>query len=71
MSDYPYKVGDLVEIKTSQYNAPNHVIKGVITGMKVKDIFFEVLVEGQLRIVHRNYLVTPKIKAVKMTGGIK
>ena len=71
MSDYPFRKGDLVEVKTSTWTAGrNHTLQGVI--VKVKEGgFFDVLVEGEMRLVHRNYLVTPRIQSVKMTGGIK
>ena len=73
MSDYPFKVGDLVEFKASKTKKhwPGQVLKGVIVAIKVKGIFFDVLVDGQLRTVHRDYLVTPKVQSARITGGIK
>ncbi len=71
MSDYPFKEGDLVEVKTSSWTAgKNHTHKGVIINEQANG-FFQVLIDGKLKLVHRNYLVTPRIKAVKMTGGVK
>ena len=70
MSDYPFKKGDLVDVKTSQYHHRSHTIQGVIVGIGDGG-FFEVLIDGEVKPIHRNYIVTPKIKAVKMTGGIK
>lgn len=70
MSDYPFKKGDLVDVKTSQYHHRSHTVQGVIVGVGDHG-FFEVLIEGEVKPVHRNYIVTPKIKAVRMTGGVK
>ena len=71
MSDYPFKVGDLVEVKTSSWTAGrNQTMQGVIVHVRDGG-FFNVLIEGNLKLIHRNYIVTPRIKAVKMTGGVK
>ena len=70
MSDYPFKKGDLVEIKSSitYLRYPNQ--QGVIVTVKDGG-FFDVLVEGEMKLVHRNYLVTPKVKQVNLKGGLK
>ena len=70
MSDYPFKKGDLVDVKTSQWRYKGGTIKGVIVAIGDHG-FFEVLINGEVRPIHRNYIVTPRIKAVKITGGIK
>mgnify|MGYP004121564465 FL=1 len=70
MSDYPFKKGDLVDVKTSQYHHRSHTIQGVIVGVGDHG-FFEVLIDGEVKPIHRNYIVTPRIKSVKMTGGLK
>jgi len=70
MSDFPFKKGDLVSIKTSFYNNRTKPKEGVIVEDK-GDGWFDVLIGGVVEQVHRNYIVTPKIQAVKMTGGLK
>ena len=68
MSDYPFKVGDLVHVKAS------HVIDrkpGVIVSINEDTGFFDILINNTIEKVHKNYIVTPKIKAVKMIGGLK
>lgn len=69
MSDFPYKVGDLITVKSSMIrHAPFNVQEGVILDDR-GDGFFDVLIDGEVKIVHRNYIVTPKVTAVKLTGG--
>jgi hypothetical protein len=69
MSDFPYKVGDLITVKTTVIqHAPFKTQEGVIIHDQ-GDGFFDVLIEGEVKIVHRNYIVTPKVTAVKLTGG--
>ena len=71
MSDYPFKVGDLVHIKSSlTYNMPNQK-PGVIVAIDKDTGFFEILVEDIVKKVHRNYVVVPKVRRIKMTGGLK
>ena len=70
MSDYPFKKGDLVDVKTSQWHYKSGTVQGVIVAIGNHG-FFEVLINGEVKPIHRNYIVTPVIKAVKMTGGIK
>jgi len=68
VSDYPFKVGDLVHIKSS------HVVDrkpGVIIAINQDTGFFEILVEDVVEKVHRNYVVVPKVRRVQMTGGLK
>ena len=68
MSDYPFKVGDLVHVKAS------HVIDrkpAVIISINEDTGFFEVLIEDVVQKVHRNYVVVPKVRRVQMTGGLK
>ena len=68
MSDFPFKVGDLIEIKSSFHTTSK---EGVIIDVLKNDGFYHVLVDGKVQLIHRNYIVTPRIKAVRMTGGIK
>ena len=70
MSDYPFKKGDLVDVKTSMTQYKSGTVQGVIVAVRDHG-FFEVLINGEVKPIHRNYIVTPRIKAVKMTGGIK
>ena len=70
MSDYPFKKGDLVDVKTSQYHHKSHTVQGVIVGVGNHG-FFEVLIDGEVKPIHRNYIVTPRVKSVKMTGGLR
>lgn len=67
MSDFPFKEGDLITVKTSFQNIG---IDGVIIKV-MEDGWFDVLISGKIELIHKNYIVTPKIKSVKMTGGIK
>jgi len=70
MSDFPFKKGDLISIKTSFYNNRSKHKEGIIVEDK-GDGWFDVLIEGAVEQVHRNYIVTPRVQAVKTTGGIK
>mgnify|MGYP006232542571 FL=1 len=70
MSDFPFKAGDLIEVKSSITKTGKLTVPGVVVSVR-DDGFLEVLVDDKVRLVHRNYIVTPRIKAVKMTGGIK
>ena len=71
MSDYPYKVGDLVHIKSSLTKNWADTMPGVIVSIDKETGFFEVLVEDIIKKVHRNYVVVPKVRRIKMTGGLK
>ena len=70
MSDFPFKKGDLVDVKTSQFQYKSGTVQGVIVAVGDHG-FFEVLIDGEVKPIHRNYIVTPRIKSVKMTGGLK
>ena len=70
MSDFPFKKGDLVDVKTSQFQYNSRTVQGVIVAVGDHG-FFEVLIDGEVKPIHRNYIVTPRIKSVKMTGGLK
>lgn len=70
MSDFPFKEGDLISIKTSLYKSRNQPLEGVIVQDKGNG-WYDVLISGEVELVHRNYIVTPKVKSVKMTGGLK
>ena len=71
MSDYPYKVGDLVKVKSSITADVSFQKPGVIVSINEDTGFFEILVEDVVRKVHRNYIVVPKVRRIKMTGGLK
>ena len=70
MSDFPFRKGDLIEIKSSitYKRYPNN--QGIIVEDK-GDGWFDVLIEDVVERDHRNYIVTPRIQSVKMTGGLK
>jgi len=70
MSDFPFKEGDLITIKSSFYKKRNQPREGVIVQDK-GDGWYEVLISGEMELIHRNYIVTPRVKAVNLTGGIK
>jgi hypothetical protein len=70
MSDFPFREGDLVTIKSSFYRNRNQPREGVIVQDKGHG-WYDVLISGEIEQVHRNYIVTPRIKSVKMTGGLK
>ena len=70
MSDFPFKKGDLVDVRTSQWHYKGGTIKGVIVAIGDHG-FYEVLIDGEVKPIHKNYIVTPRIKSVKMTGGLK
>ena len=71
MSDFPFKKGDLVDIKTSQFQYKGSTVQGVIVGIGSHIGYFDILIDGEVKSIHRNYIVVPRIKAVKMTGGLK
>ena len=68
MSDFPFKKGDLVSIRSSFYVMTNTFKQGIIVSVK-EDGWFDVLIDDKVEQVHRNYLVTPSVTAVKVTGG--
>lgn len=68
MSDFPFKKGDLVTIKTSFYNQLYSAQEGIIIEDRDNG-WFEILIGGVIEQVHRNYLVTPPVKPVKLTRG--
>ena len=67
MSDFPFKKGDLITVKSSF----QHIGRDGVIVKVLEDGWFDILIDGKVELIHKNYLVTPKIKAVKMTGGIK
>ena len=67
MSDFPFKEGDLITVKSSFQHIGRD---GVIVKIK-EDGWFDVLISGKIELIHKNYIVTHRIKAVKMTGGLK
>jgi len=70
MSDFPFKEGDLVSIKCSFYVLSNTFKQGIIVTVK-EDGWFDVLIDDKIEQVHRNYIVTPRITKVQLTGGLK
>ena len=70
MSDFPFKTGDLIEVKSSLAKTGRLTVPAVVVSVR-DDGFIEVLVDDKVKLVHRNYIVTPRIKAVRMTGGLK
>ena len=72
MYDFPFKKGDLVTIRPNAWAGPDslRVQEGIIVEEKPQG-FFDILVDGHVRTVHKSKLITPKIKSVKMTGGLK
>ena len=69
MSDYPFKVGDLVQVRSSYTD--KITASGVIVCIHPQLGYFEILVNEKVRKVHKNLVVVPKIKGVKITGGLK
>ena len=67
MSDFPFKEGDLITVKSSFQHIGRD---GVIVKVK-EDGWFDILISGKIELIHKNYIVTPRIKSVKMTGGLK
>ena len=69
-------MGEACEDKDEQNQPSSFATTGRLTLPAVvlsvrDDGFLEVLVEEEVKLVHRNYIVTPRIKSVKMTGGLK
>ena len=67
MSDFPFREGDLVTVKSAFQNIGQD---GVIIKV-LEDGWFDILISGKIQLIHKNYIATPKVKSVKMTGGIK
>ena len=70
MSDFPFRKGDLVEVYTSWWHGKEGRVQAVIVSVGDNG-FYEVLIDGNIKKIHSNYIVTPRIKSVRMTGGIK
>ena len=72
MSDFPFKKGDLVTIRPNAWAGHDSLIiqEGIIVEER-KQGFFDILINGSIRTVHRSKLITPRIISVKLTGGIK
>ena len=70
MSDFPFRKGDLVSIRSSFYHNTNTFKQGIIVSVK-EDGWFDILINDKVEQVHRNYIVTPRITRVQMTGGVK
>ena len=72
MSDFPFKKGDLVTIRPNAWAGSDSlcVQEGIIVEERQQG-FFDILVNGHIRTVHRSKVITPKVKYVKMTGGFK
>ena len=70
MSDFPFRKGDLVDVYTSWWHGKGGTVQAMIVSVGDNG-FVEVLIDGNIKIIHRNYIVTPKIKSVRMTGNLK
>lgn len=71
MSDFPFKVGDLVDVKTSSWTKAPLKGSGVIVQMSEDAHWVHVLIGETVQKIHRTLLVTPRIKSVKINGGRK
>lgn len=71
MFDFPFKVGDLVQIRTSITKVGAPMEDGIIISIDDESRMYEVLVNNAVTKVHKSYLVVPKVKSVNFTGGIK
>lgn len=72
MSDYPWRVGDLVRVRTTLNSGDGGggVLEGIIiAGPELG--FWDILIDGEIRHIHRRYFITPKIKKVNFSGGRK
>jgi len=69
--DFPFKVGDLVQIRTSITKVGAPMEDGIIISIDDESRMYEVLVNNAVTKVHKSYLVVPKVKSVNFTGGIK
>ena len=72
MSDFPFKKGDLVTIRPNAWAGVDamSIQEGIIVEER-KQGFFDILVNGSIKTVHRSKLMTPRIISVKFSGGIK
>jgi len=71
MHDYPFKVGDLVKVRSSITRDVAFQKDGIIISIDENTRMYEVLVENVVRKVHKSYLIVPKVKSVRFTGGLK
>ena len=71
MSDFPFKKGDLVKVMTSQLQYKGRTVQGVIVAIGSHIGYFDILIDGEIKSIHRNYIVTPRIKSTKIKGGVK
>lgn len=71
MYDYPFKVGDLVKVRSSITRDVSFHKDGIIISIDENTRMYEVLVENVVRKIHKSYLIVPKVKSVNFTGGIK
>ena len=71
MYDYPFKVGDLVKVRSSITRDVSFQKDGIIITIDEDSRMYEVLIENVIRKVHKSYLIVPKVKSVKFTGGVK
>ncbi len=69
--DYPFRIGDLVQIRTSITKVGAPMEDGIIIAIDEANRMYEVLVNNVITKVHKSYLVVPKVKSVNFTGGIK
>ena len=69
--DYPFRVGDLVQIRTSITKVGTPMEDGIIIAIDEVNRMYEVLVNNVVTKVHKSYLVVPKVKSVNFTGGVK
>ena len=71
MYDYPFKVGDLVKVRSSITRDVSFQKDGIIITIDEDSRMYEVLIENVVRKLHKSYLIVPRVKSVKMTNGIK
>ena len=71
MYDYPFKVGDLVKVRSSITRDVSFQKDGIIIAIDENTRMYEVLVENVVRKLHKSYLIVPKVKSVNFNGGIK
>ena len=71
MYDYPFKVGDLVKVRSSITRDVLFQKDGIIIAIDEDSRMYEVLIENVVRKLHKSYLIVPRVKSVKMTNGIK
>tara|TARA_B100001250_G_C19764120_1_gene773891 strand:+ start:1418 stop:1648 length:231 start_codon:yes stop_codon:yes gene_type:complete len=76
MSDYPWRVGDLVRVRTLSGDpiAVNDLRQVILEGLLVSGPelgFWDVLIDGEIRHIHNRYFIAPQIKKVNFSGGRK